>query len=142
MKYLLDTDHLSIIQRKTGGDYANLSNRINQYPHSDFAVSIVTFHEQLLGAHTYISRARHPDQVVTGYAIMSRLARDFATLPLIAFDRAAMITFQGLQAQNIQLKTMDLRIASIAVSRGLILLTRNTQDFKKVPNLSIEDWTI
>ena len=142
MKYLLDTDHLSIIQRKTGRDYANLSNRMNQYPRSDFALSIVTFHEQLLGAHTYISRARRPDQIVTGYMIMSRLARDFTALPLIAFDRAAMRTFQSLQAQNIQLKTMDLRIASIAVSRGLILLTRNTQDFRKVPDLLIEDWTI
>lgn len=56
MKYLLDTDHLSILQRQTGTDYSNLSTRMAQYPLSDFAVSIVTFHEQMLGCHAYINR--------------------------------------------------------------------------------------
>jgi tRNA(fMet)-specific endonuclease VapC len=37
---------------------------------------------------------------------------------------------------------MDLRIASIAISRGLVLLTRNARDFSKIPELVIEDWTI
>lgn len=44
MKYLLDTDHLSILQRQAGQDYTNLSTRMADYPLSDFAVSIVTFH--------------------------------------------------------------------------------------------------
>jgi tRNA(fMet)-specific endonuclease VapC len=36
---------------------------------------------------------------------------------------------------------MDLRIASIAISYDLILLTRNRKDFSQIPNLLIEDWT-
>jgi tRNA(fMet)-specific endonuclease VapC len=57
MKYLLDTDHLSILQRQAGRDFSNLSMRMTQYPLSDFAVSTVTFHEQMLGCHAYINRA-------------------------------------------------------------------------------------
>jgi tRNA(fMet)-specific endonuclease VapC len=37
---------------------------------------------------------------------------------------------------------MDLRIASIAISRNLVLLTRNVRDFIKVPKLVTEDWTV
>jgi hypothetical protein len=39
MKYLLDTDHLSIIQRETGQDYVNFSNRMSQHPISLFQLS-------------------------------------------------------------------------------------------------------
>lgn len=67
MRYLLDTDHLSILQRQSGADYHNLVARMAQ---------------------------------------------------------------------------MDARIAAIALSRQMILLTRNHRDFSKVAGLAIEDWTI
>ncbi|MEG4118444.1 hypothetical protein QUA43_13340 [Microcoleus sp. N9_B4] len=97
MKYLLDTDHLSILQRQTGKDYSNLS---------------------------------------------ARLVSDFKVLPLVSFDAGAATTFEQLKARRIQLAKMDARIAAIALSRELILLTRNHRDFGKVAGLAIEDWTI
>jgi tRNA(fMet)-specific endonuclease VapC len=36
---------------------------------------------------------------------------------------------------------MDLRIASIAIANQMTVLTRNTIDFERIPNLSFEDWT-
>lgn len=77
MKYLLDTDHLSILQRQTGKDYTNLSARMVQHPLSDFAVSIITFHEQILGCHAYINRVRSLDGIVRGYNMMERLISDY-----------------------------------------------------------------
>ncbi len=142
MKYLLDTDHLSILQRQTGKDYSNLSTRMAQYPLSDFAVSIVTFHEQMLGCHAYINRDRTLNDIVKGYEMMARLVNDFKVLPLVSFDAGAATTFEHLKAQRIQLAKMDARIAAIAMSRKLILLTRNHRDFGKVAGLAIEDWTI
>jgi len=36
----------------------------------------------------------------------------------------------------------DLLIASIAVVNDLILVTHNTREFKRVPNLIVEDWKV
>ncbi|MEH1820385.1 MAG: hypothetical protein V7L31_15120 [Nostoc sp.] len=96
MRYLLDTDHLSIIQRQMGQDYINLSARMAQYPLSDFAISIVTFHEQLLGSHTYISHARNDSEVVKGYEMMVRLVNDFKVLPLASFDADAATALESI----------------------------------------------
>ncbi|MBD2180767.1 type II toxin-antitoxin system VapC family toxin [Aerosakkonema funiforme] len=142
MKYLLDTDHLSVLQRQAGKDYSNLSTRMAHHPLSDFAVSIVTFHEQMLGCHAYINRERSLNDIVKGYEMMARLVNDFKVLPILAFDAGAATTFDQLKTKRIQLAKMDARIAAIALSRGLILLTRNHRDFGKVVGLAIEDWTI
>jgi tRNA(fMet)-specific endonuclease VapC len=142
MKYLLDTDHLSILQRQSGKDYSNLATHMAHYPPSDFAVSIVTFHEQMLGCHAYINRDLTLNNVVRGYEMMVRLVSDFKVLPLVSFDVGAAKTFEQLKSQRIQLAKMDARIAAIALSRKLILLTRNHRDFGKVAGLAIEDWTI
>jgi tRNA(fMet)-specific endonuclease VapC len=142
MKYLLDTDHLSILQRQAGKDFSHLSTRMVRRPLSDFAVSTITFHEQMLGSHAYINRARNVNDVVKGYEMMARLITDFKVLPLISFDVRAAMVFEQLQSQQIQLAKMDARIAAIALSRELVLLTRNHRDFSKVAGLLIEDWTV
>jgi tRNA(fMet)-specific endonuclease VapC len=141
MKYLLDTDHLSVLQKSTGRDYDCLSAWMAQIPIADFGISIVTVHEQFLGSHTYISRTRKPQDLVKGYEFMAKLVGNIKTIPVAPFDTAASILFESFQSQGVKVATMDLRIAAIASSRGLILLTRNSRDFMKVPGLTFEDWT-
>jgi tRNA(fMet)-specific endonuclease VapC len=63
-------------------------------------------------------------------------------LKLLDFDQPAYNCYQELVGQRICIGTRDLRIAAITLSINGILVTRNTKDFAKVPNLQIEDWTI
>ena len=141
MKYLLDTDHISILQERSGPEYAALTSRIAQHSPADFALSIVSFHEQMLGGHAFLNRARTAAQLVRGYSLLMNTLQTFMTMPVLPFVAAAAGVFDGLQAQRIRVSTMDLRIAAIALSQGLILLTRNVRDFGRVPALVTEDWT-
>lgn len=103
MIYLLDTDHLSILQRRRGADYAVL--------------------------------------VLLGYELFANAIEDFRRFAIVPFDTAAQAAFDGLKAAKIRVGTMDLRIAAIALSRNLVVVTRNVSDFGQVPGLTTEDWT-
>jgi tRNA(fMet)-specific endonuclease VapC len=142
VKYLLDTDHISILQRQAGAEYATLLMRLAQYSPTDLACSIISFHEQILGCHAYISQARRTDDVVRGYGMLAQVLQDFTEALVIPFDAAAAVVFEGLVGQRVRVGTMDLRIAAIALSRERVLVTRNTSDFRKVPGLRIENWTV
>ena len=116
--------------------------RMAQHSPTELAFSIISFHEQVLGCHTYISRAPSLSNVVRGYGMLTQILRDFAVAPVVPFDAAAAAVFDGLLAERVRVPTMDLRIASIVLSRGMVLVTRNVRDFRKVPGLPVEDWTV
>ncbi|MDG3495498.1 hypothetical protein FEV09_13135 [Pseudanabaena catenata USMAC16] len=56
MKYLLDTDHISFLQRRSSSEFIRLTLRMSQHSLSDFALSVISFHEQVIGAHSFINR--------------------------------------------------------------------------------------
>ncbi len=62
-------------------------------------------------------------------------------MPLLSFDKAVVDVFQTLWVQRIRIGTMDLKIAATALAHDATLLTRNVQDFSRVPGLRIEDWS-
>lgn len=104
-------------------------------------MTIVSFHEQVLGWTAYISKARQTEGVVRGYRRLNAILRDFSNSQVLLFDDSAANTFNDLRQQRIRVGTMDLRIASIALSQGMTVLTRNVVDFQRVPSLKVEDWT-
>ena len=109
---------------------------------SDFYLSVVSIHEQLLGAHNAISRANSQDAMARGYRLIESAMIYYNQFKILPFDEPAINLFNQLRKQGIRIGTMDLRIASIALSHDSTLLTRNTVDFERVPSLRFEDWTI
>jgi tRNA(fMet)-specific endonuclease VapC len=140
--YVLDTDHLGILQRVSDPHYAVLSRRISQYAQSDFYVTIVSFHEQILGWTAYIAKARGTEGAVRGYLRLHEILANFSIAQVLLFDDPAAEVFTDLRRQRIRVGTMDLRIASIALAKNMTVLTRNLVDFQRVPQLRVEDWTV
>lgn len=101
----------------------------------------MSFHEQVLGAHSFVNRAQANADIVRGYALLSEILKGFSTAPVLPFDSEAIAVFDTLRGQGVRVSTMDLRIAAIAISHNLVLLTRNASDFSKVLDLVTEDWT-
>ncbi len=99
------------------------------------------YHEQLVGWNAYLNRARTITGVVSAYEMFQQILRDFAAMQVVAFDTAAGERFETLRRQHVRIGTMDLRIASSALAKGYTVLTRNLVDFRKVPGLTVEDWT-
>jgi tRNA(fMet)-specific endonuclease VapC len=140
--YLLDTDHISIIQRQTQPEYGRLSQRVRQHPPAAFYFPVIGFHEQTMGANAHIQTARTNADIVRGYAMYEQILTAFAAAQVRPFDPAAVAVFDALRAQRVRIATMDLRIAATALANGQTLLTRNRRDFQQVPGLNFEDWTV
>jgi tRNA(fMet)-specific endonuclease VapC len=84
------------------------------------------------------ARSAHPDR---NLALMERFFAGYESLP---FDDAAATSYgrirQVLAAAGTPIGPNDLLIAAIAISRTLVLVSHNTREFSRVPDLRLEDW--
>lgn len=90
----------------------------------------------------YIAGGKSSNQHLEGYARLHALLMDFNTRPLPDFDQAAAAEFDRLTRLKVRIGTMDLRIAATALALEGLLLSKNLTDFRKVPRLRVEDWTV
>ena len=142
MNYLLDTDTLSIFERPGSADHAFLIARLDRCQDGDVGVSVVSYDEQAHGCHKLIISARKPSQLLGSYDLLHQVLDAFRNYPLVPFDTDALIEFERLKSLKLRVGTLDLRIASIALSKDMTVVTRNLSDFGRVPNLKVENWTI
>jgi tRNA(fMet)-specific endonuclease VapC len=96
----------------------------------------------VVGCHTYINQARTTEAVVRGYAMPATVLRTFSRALVLPFDTTVAAVYDELLAQRVRARPMDLRIAAIALSRSLVVVMRNASDFRHIPGLQIEDWTV
>lgn len=134
-RYLLDTDHLSFLQR---GD-ERVIQRYEAETSDQVAVSIVSYEEQLKGRLAVVSQAK-PESLDIAYYRLQEMQEFFCLLNVVGFDRSAKLKFLELKKQYRRLGTMDLRIAATALSLDATLVTRNRKDFEQIIELKIESW--
>ncbi|HEY9625272.1 MAG TPA: type II toxin-antitoxin system VapC family toxin [Crinalium sp.] len=138
--YLLDTDHLSLIQRNSPEGKRILAKLI-PVERFGIAVTVITYEEQVRGRLSVLSRSRTLDEQVLAYQGLLQLSSDYQSIKIIPFSHTAALEYQRLRKAHPRLGSMDLKIAAIALVNNATLLTRNRSDFEQILELSTEDWT-
>ena len=135
LRYLFDTDHLTLFQRGC----ASVAQRLALQPAGSVAISVVTVEEVLRGRPAQLARAADGPSRIRHYGLLEETLQDFANFPRVSFDQAAEAHFQ--RYRSLRIGTQDRKIASIALSNQLTLVTANHRDFSQVPGLLLEDWS-
>lgn len=133
MTYLLDTNTCI---KYLNGRSANVARKINALRAKEAVVCSVVKGELFFGA----MRSQNPDRTL---AKQRRFLSMFRSLP---FDDPAAREYGKIRAyltnQGAIIGSNDLMIAAIAIANQLTLVTHNTREFSRVPNLRIEDWEL
>lgn len=138
---VLDTDTLSIIQRRLGVEYGRLDSRLPADNPQLVFVTIISFEEQCRGWLSYITQAKSKERQIEAYAKFHGMLKDFSGRQILDYGEQAVAIFQHLVQSKVRIGTMDLKIAAIALAHDATLISRNLRDFRKVPGLRVEDWT-
>ncbi|MGE0132359.1 MAG: type II toxin-antitoxin system VapC family toxin [Blastocatellales bacterium] len=138
--YILDTDHVSLLEKKQTAESQRLLFRLTGVPSEEKATTIVTFEEQMRGWMAWIAQAPSLREQVVRYGYLNQTLQRYCAFTVLDFDEHAAEGFQRLKTARIRIGAMDLKIASIALANNATLLSRNLKDFSKVPGLKVEDW--
>jgi len=140
IQYILDTDHVSLLRR--GDD--RVQQHLQHLSENAVAISVITIEEQVQGWLGEIRKASAISQfqrLCHAYRSLGDIVEYLSGFPRLDFNETACGRFIELRQQGVRIGTQDLRIAAIALTQNLILVTRNQRDFAQVPNLQIENWS-
>ena len=85
MVVILDTDHLTVIQRRAEPAYSRLRTRLSKLSPNTVKTTIVSFEEQMRGWLAVISRAHSLQTVVAAYQRLQALLRFFSEIPVLDY---------------------------------------------------------
>jgi tRNA(fMet)-specific endonuclease VapC len=129
--WLLDTDIcIYLIKQRP----PHLLARLRQVDIRTVAVSSITVAELQLG----VAKSDRPDQNALA------LAAFLAPLTVAPFDDDAAAVYGPLRAHleraGTPLGSLDMLIAAHAIALGRTMVTNNTREFRRVPELAVENW--
>ncbi len=138
--YVLDTDIASLAFRMHPVVMARIGQAL--VAGDDVFLSVVTLREIMEGRIHEIARARKPQHILDAYEGLRRSAAFIASYAVQVFSLASLARFESLLRAKLNVGKDDLRIAAIALEAGATVVTRNLRDFRRVPGLVCEDWSV
>jgi len=131
MKYLLDTN--ACVDYLTGR-YPRVTRQIQQSSPNDLSVSSVAVAELRYGAEKSDHRQRNHE----------RLDVFLAEVRCVDFDSDAALAYgrirTALERRGRVIGPYDMQIAAHALALGLVLVSDNLREFRRVKDLRVENW--
>ena len=132
MRYLLDTNVCVDYLR---GRHAPLVRRIQEASPQNLCVSTVVVAELWYGAEKSTRQRDNHERI-------DQLVEEMTVLP---FDLQAAATFgrirRELERRGTVIGPYDMLIAAHALATGLIVVTDNEEEFRRVTGLGVENWS-
>ena len=138
--YLLDADTLERIFRSD----AAVLKRLDKTPKERVWVSSITAEEMLSGALSEINKAREQRvyrDIEAPSRYFSRLIERLRVFNIHSYTNAAEQEYDAYSAATKRIGKMDCRLAAHASVNNFIIVTCNTTDFSRIPNVRFEDWS-
>ena len=130
MSFLLDTNILSSHFRRP----SELAHRFFQHPGRLHTASVAL-------AELFVWAHNRPDHTRLLAGIDELLYQEVLVLD---FDRECANEFGRLRVQlrrgGIEVPSLDLMIASVALVYDFTVVTHNVADFQRIPGLQVDDW--
>ena len=132
MKYMLDTN-ICIFAIRNSND--NVLKKFHDHLDDELYISSITLAELMYKK----KKNRKPEQN------RNALLQFLTLIDIQEFSEKAAIEYGKIRAflenQGTPIGPLDTLIAAHAVSENMILVTHNTKEFLRVPDLTVENWT-
>ena len=131
MAVLLDTNVCICFMKNT---HPQLTEKLLSFDPDELLLSAITVFELEYGA----EKSRWGEKNRKKLALF---LAPFNILPLTVEDAIAAGRIRGyLEQKGTPIGPYDVQIAAQALTRGIPVVTHNTGEFSRVPNLEVEDW--
>ena len=130
LKYLLDTNIVIYVLKRRPKEVLNIFNANA----SRMAISSITLSELMYGAEKSLNTDKNLEAVEEFVSHLEVLPYDAKASQHYGQIKAALEKKGQIIGEN------DIHIAAHAISHGLILVSNNVREFKRVSNLALENW--
>jgi tRNA(fMet)-specific endonuclease VapC len=130
LKYLLDTNIVIYVLKRRPKEVLAMFN-VNA---SRMAISSITLSELFYGAEKSLNTDKNLEAVEEFVSHLDVLPYDAKASQHYGQIKAALEKKGQIIGEN------DIHIAAHATSHGLILVSNNVREFKRVPNIVLENW--
>ena len=132
LKYLLDTNIVIYVLKRRPVEILEIFNTNA----TRMAISSITLSELIYGAEKSINIDKNLEAIEEFISHLDVLPYDAKASQHYGQIKAALEKKGEVIGEN------DIHIAAHAISQGLMLVTNNLREFKRVPNLALENWVL